>query len=367
MPIKSAFIKPPEFFPGKYSQVVEAARDVLTAKDLEVFEYAVASYGFVNMGSRVTGAQWVSNIARGYDVTEPRNAEVVRVIKKAMLVEEFSNWKVVYQGTQGQQDARDIPLFIGSPADVDLYFSPLKKPNYRESFREVSLGQLDHDADFADAQRKRLEFDLNRIEPSARVWERSTGEPSKAGYLTFPAQFFGLQQENAVVQFQGDESHLLSRIARFAQLPPVGKQNTPEALAEDHEAQIALLALLSNHGGYSVWLRGVTSAESGHRQHVAEKVDGPTVPGFANPADIEHNADLFMRSADTAGWTPADSAVFLARPTAAVQSLQGNRPFESVIHQNFIGYRLTPELTAELYARVHRDQDRHVELYGPGA
>ena len=361
MSIKSAFIKPPEIFRGKYSQVAEVARDVLTAQEMATFEYAVSSYQFVNNGARVSGAQWLTNVGRQYDLAEPRNADVARVIKKGMLVDEFADWKIVYQIGQNIADERGKPVFIGSLPDVDNFLTVQTKKS-QVGFRLVPIAHPDRDSDFSDAQRGRLEFDLKGIEPTAQV---IGGQPALGllpTYKIYPAQLFGLQHENARVTFKGNDEHLLSRVAQFAQLPPVGKQQTPEALADDREAEFTLLTLLANHGGYSVWLRGATSAESGHRSHVAEKADGDKVPNFATPADIECNAELFMRNADAAGWTPADSTVFLARPTAAVQSLQGNRPFESVIHQNFIGYRLTPELTTELYSRVHRPQETDLDI-----
>lgn len=70
----------------------EADLMAMSKDDLLTFQYAHESFGFlVDPGSVVSGAKWIELISRQYDVSEPRIAEMVSVIRKVMLVDQFPN------------------------------------------------------------------------------------------------------------------------------------------------------------------------------------------------------------------------------------------------------------------------------------
>lgn len=359
------FVKPPVIAPGKYSYFAEAGHNVLTPAEVTTFEHAVSAYSFVLQGHASTGAGWIARIGQAYDLSEPRNQEVTRVIKKAMLVEPFNDWRLVYRCTQ---DATE-PVFVGSPKEVQQFLAgpgPLSERG-QATFVQFALREEQNLGDFQLAQRGRLQVDLQFIDPRAQVIDSAKAKTLGPGNF-WPAELFGLEAQKATVylpapdvsQSPNQASSLLPLMAGFAlhaASSPVADRALPNHLAGQIEAEIAYLTVLANQSGASVWLRGSSDNEKrpGARSNAAHEAGWSSV-GLARPDQVLDSAQLFMNNAADAGWQPGDSKVFLARPNPLVHSLQGLKPSESVIHPQFCGYRLTEQLVDHLYHQAPNDK-----------
>lgn len=323
------FLKPPRIVRSKGYAGLSAEGDASGA-DLETFEYAVQSYGFlVAPGTSLTGGQWLHQIARQYDCREPRHAAVTAAIARAMKCGEFADDYLVINGD-------DVGLFRGTAAAAQQFLDRGQSGEAGGwSLQPVSACSA---LQVAQAELANAKRDAHAL--GARLL------PVDGAELAAP-HFYAVGGSKVIPGAPGD---LMDRMLCLLDHSPVGKESFSAAENEDFEAQCELAAKLMEHAGYGML---VTSSP----------VDGarPSNASPRAPAELPLGADEFAETLgkfasglSQQGWAP-DKAVFLCRPTALVGVLLPGAAFESIVHPMLVGFRL-PQAMVEQAMQLHQER-----------
>ncbi len=171
------FLRPPELSRHRVYGV-SAEGFTNSESDLDTFEHAVASFGFlVGMGERITGAQWHHRISRQYDTTQPRYAAVLGAISRVMQMDRFADDQLVLHD--------GVPVFRGDSRQAGMFVREGQAKGVAYSTRAVALssGEELAAAIFAMAKRdaERLGATLTDLAAGGEANDKSVWPGLQAG------------------------------------------------------------------------------------------------------------------------------------------------------------------------------------------
>lgn len=313
------FSKPPVISRDRIYGIC-AEGEVQRNEDINTFSLAVDAYGFlVAPGEVLTGSQWVCQIGRQYDVTIPRNAEVVAAVTRTMLCAEFADDFLAMRNGRGQ--------FRGGMVEVEAFVAKFEGEPGAGVFEIKSVAQ----SAFADV----LESEVNM----ARCDASALGArlvPLEAGERGAP-HFYPIPGYKVIPGMQGDQ---MERMLRLLAYSPVGAETFSDGENEDFETQCALAAKLIKYMGYEALVTTKPPKMEMRKDGVRPASRTPI-----GPADIAEKLGEIGAEYLERGWNP-DEPVYLCRPMP-LNGLPACLPFESIVHPRLLGFRLPS-------AMVHR-------------
>lgn len=292
---------------------VEGDIDALTSSEVPTFQYGCESMGFlIPVGVAATGSQWIKRISEAYSLDNPKTAEVVRVLGKGMLVEQFDDFVLL--------DRDGFGCFWGNDEQCKDYMLQTKSDCRKVSSKAASIEMQ---------MPKAIEGTMNFY-----------GVPG-------PLRIFPMEHviDNPISQ----------RIGEFLKLSPVNQEPlTPEQIA-DKPAQDELLRVLVASLGY-----GGTVTYAPPRNEPKPTVDsaGNWPQGtFPDAAQITHSMSAFLGNMIERGWDQGDpkNKVFLCRPAPIFNPLASLRAHESMVHPKLIGWQVPPPIVGQLIERTQAD------------
>lgn len=135
-----------------------------------------------------------------------------------------------------------------------------------------------------------------------------------------------------VAYYPGAPDSLLVRVLDLLKIHPVGKPQFTATQQGDRTAGIALISVLCNLHGYGAL---VTNAKGITLKRPAQNKQ----QNMLSPVMIESSLMDFIESLEEAGWD-GDSDLFVCRPAAAYNALMALRPYESLVHESMVGWRV---------------------------
>lgn len=310
------------------------------------FNHAVENYGYLVPKNRyMTGGQWISQIEATYGTTDLRHQAVVRAIESVMLVDQFKDDHIVVQRGSGEA------LFRGKSSDCFKFVAnnggACTTKHHPRNFDVTPTRVLGADTLLQADENTRLQYLVDNFangQPQRdgvirRVLDRDELEAAVASGEGRSLLDLGAPYD--VLYFPKGKRDVLVRVLDLLLVSPVGKSAFTSAQHEDREACVELIALLGNVHGYGAL---VTSANGISLQRAAK--DKPKV--MLHPVMVESSMMDFIESLEEAGWE-GDSDLFLCRPAPCCNTLLGVRRYESVVHNQLIGWRV-PRGVVELLA-----------------
>lgn len=316
--------------PNLYQMYAEGDLQV-SAYDRATLEYAFTNYAhLVPRAMPMTGSQWVAAIARQYDVSRGTNKDVVDAIRKVMLTEQFADDHILYDG-------HGRPVFRGTASRCIEQASQLQA---------VSGDDIDWtrrpvaDVEPGDCLAALQATVARRLMGAGVIAERDAGSVHTAIH----ASPFGLPRTLGVVlrEAGGPEATLLQRQLQLLQAHPVREEHFSDEQNADLEAQATLMAELVANQGYSCL---VAHAEPGTTHRLGRTLPAPPARESRPEEQLLETLTGFVGNLVEEGWKPgAKQHMFLCRPAPLINPLASMQPFESLVHERLIGWRLPQAL-----------------------
>lgn len=289
--------------------------------DVDTFQYAVDAYSFVlpKDGTPLTGAQWVNLISKSYDMNEPRNKEVGRVINKVMLTEEFKDdhflvnrsREAIFRGSmescfEKQRNAsEELVLAASAPVEYinQAMLSMVRAPTDGHG---LMIAMKDH--------------------PDDPLFFKTT-------YLNLP-NGYGVKVQPEERMWRPPSVH------RLMEASPVGQETFTSAQNDDYFLSHMLMYKLMTYQGYEAIVTGVDGLRP-------SKVEGRDLCEISKVDfglfDMISRIDDFFKDMVERGWD-GKSSVFLCRPAPLINPIASIKPHESIVHKSLIGWRLPKAL-----------------------
>jgi hypothetical protein len=313
--------------PHMYQAYVEGDRGA-TADERLTLEYAFSNYAhLVPRGIPMTGSQWAAAIARQYDVAEPRNREVVAVINKVMLTKKFRDDHLLY-------DRDSLPVFRGTLNECFAITHQLQSASVSNSgWSTRAVAEVDP-ADCQAAEVARVKRELMGFGQIVDM----TDHPVHVHSITATPFRLPSHLSVAVHKREGDtRDSLLKRQMLLLASHPVRAESFSDVQNEDHQAQVTLMASLVAHQGYSALVAQITPGSFQKGEGMPPR--DPRAP--LNAQDIYDSLAGLVGDLLRTGWSPGEkNNVFLCRPAPLINPFAVVQPFESMVHESLIGWRL---------------------------
>lgn len=303
------------------------AEGVTTSRQDEItFDHAVTSFGFlIPPNRRITGDQWVALIQRNYSMSEPRVAEVVNVISRVMLVDQFVDDYILFD--------KDAHAIYRGTMDECVSFFDGPRPSVVRT-RDCSADDL-YDANVA--------VKLNYLSGAFPEGEFAyVPDPSEREDLIYSGRArsvidIGLPNGYVYKLPEGGDikSCLFARVADMLRVHPVGVDGFTLEQNKDVKAVTALLSMLSNLDGHTA----LVTSRPGQWTPRAEAKKGQESTGRLTEDQIESSMLDFVESLKDCGWD-GSSRVFLTRPAPCHNALWSMRQHESYVQNGLIGWRI---------------------------
>jgi hypothetical protein len=302
------------------------ASELEPTRDQPLQRLALAYGHLVDDGAQLSGEQWARLIER-HHAQRPGVALHVRHIRQAMLADRFQDdWLLVdafgaarARGTKGQCEG----LRAAAGQDCTLVaLSECSAQQLREAqVRQVQGELAAHGARLAGAE-----------EPLPPGFERFDGHP--------------FDERHCV---HAPAGRPLAIALSLLQHPSVGVETfTDEQNASDEAAYEAMSAMV-RHLGYASF---VTARPPGARM----RADQPPASEVLDAHGIAQRLQAFMADMLERGWDRS-KPVFLCRPAPVVNPTAAVRPFESILHEKLIAWRLPAAVVERVVQRLSDGQE----------
>lgn len=296
-------------------------------RDQELQRLAIAYGHLLGKGSRLTGAQWIRQIATHHG-QRPGVGRHMDYIRRAMLVDQFQDDWLLISGN-------GAPTLRATAALCEVH-------------RAAGGGVLVPVAECSGLQVEQAALHMasaQLLEHGARI--AGVDDPLRDGHRRLDAHFLGLANHEAY-RVHAPPGRLAAALSLLDH-PCVGVETFSDEQNADDAAACEAMAALTRHLGYTSFVTAKppgSALSRGAQAPVQRALDAQIVAS---------KLEGFVAEMVQHGWDPA-KPVFLCRPAPVVNPAAAVRPFESILTERLIAWRLPRAVVQRVVQRIKAGQ-----------